>query len=530
MLHEGSFYPVKTFHNETDYKTVVSDSRLADGKVWPIPIVLDLKSASETDPSRVLTSENKEVGVGDTITLADIYGTIYATMHIDGVYTPDKKMEAMLVYGTESMYHPGVKYLFKKVKDRYVHGKIKFIRSVEWHDFKHLRHTRKELVAEFKKSNRPVIAFQTRNPIHKAHAALIEISAKKIGARILIQPVVGPTKGDDIDYRVRVKTYEAVMKQFKGATLSLLPLAMRMAGPREAVWHAIIRKNYGATHFIVGRDHAGPGNDKDGKPFYDPYEAQEKAQLFASEIGINIVPSQEIVYVDKLKKHIPIDEVPKNAKHIQLSGSAVRKILSSGEDLPEWFTFDEVKKILKESISRRRGLVILFTGISGVGKTTLAKHITHYIDYNLGRHATMLDGDEVRSWLSEGLGFSETDRKKNVLRVGKVALEIAKHGGVAVCSLIAPYESARNEIKEIVEPYADYVEIYLYAPLGLIKKRDTKGLYAQSKKDKSIKMSGAGDTYEIPKSPHLSIDTSKNNIKQSVVKVVKYVLSTLRNQ
>jgi len=528
MLHEGSFAPVKTFHNEIDYKTVVSDSRLANGKVWPIPIVLDLKSANEVDPTRVLTSENKEVGVGDTISLADIYGTIYASFHIDGVYTPDKKTEAMLVYGTESMYHPGVKYLFKKVKDRYVYGEIKYIRPIEWHDFAHIRHSRKDLVSKFKKLKRPVIAFQTRNPIHKAHAALIERSAKKIGAHILIQPVVGPTKDGDIDYRVRTKTYEAVIKQFKDATLSIIPLAMRMAGPREALWHAIIRKNYGATHFIVGRDHAGPGNDENGKPFYDLYEAQDKAQMYAKEIGITIIPSQEIVYVEKMKKHIPIDEVPKNMKYIQLSGSAVRNILRSGEDLPDWFTFDEVKDILKESISKRRGLVILFTGMSGVGKTTLAKHITHYIDYNLGRHATMLDGDEVRSWLSEGLGFSEGDRKKNILRVGKVALEIAKHGGVVVCSLIAPYESARDEIREIIQPYADFIEVYVHAPLKLIEKRDMKGLYAKSKKDKTVKMSGAGDTYEIPKNPHISIDTSKNNIKASVLKVINYIKKIIK--
>jgi len=537
LLLEGAFNPLKSFVNEVDYLSILEKGRLENGKIWPIPVILDLDPVEGyQNKDKALLSNKNEVKVGDSINLSDVYATIYATLTIKGMYDAQKSLEAKQIYGTDSIEHPGVNYLIKKTKNRYVYGDLKQIRPIEWYDFDHLRLSRKELVAKFKKMGKPVIAFQTRNPIHKSHASLIARSAMEVkgsgknGAHIFINPVVGPTKPGDIEYRIRVKTYEAVLKEFKNATLSIIPIAMRMAGPKEAIWHALIRKNYGATHFIVGRDHAGPGNNSKGEPFYGPYEAQQALLAVAPEIGIVAVPSKEIVFVEKLNKYMPVDEVPKNIKHSQLSGTEVRKILREGKELPEWFTFPDVKKVLQQSVTSKRGLVILFTGISGVGKTTLAKKLAHYIDYNYGKYVSVLDGDEVRGWLSEGLGFSENDRKKNIMRVGKVALEITRHGGTAICSLIAPYADVRNDIREMIKPHADFFEIYVHAPLGVVKKRDMKGLYDRSKKDKTIKMSGVDDVYEIPKTPDIDIDSSRVSVEQAIKLIVKKIEPILRNQ
>jgi len=525
ILNEG-FAPLKGFMNEDDYRGVVLQSRLADGTLWPIPIVLDVPFESEF------------AGLGNEIVLTDGYGNPLAILRIESVYTPDREVEARYVYGTTDVTHPGVNYLYNETKPLYIGGTVEQLRERSHPDFSELRRSPKALKEHFKKLAKKkkdfkVVAFQTRNPIHRAHFELIKRAADLHQAHVLIHPAVGPTKTGDIDYVTRVRSYKKLQEKYlPDSTLSLLPLAMRMAGPREVLLHALVRKNYGATHFIVGRDHAGPGNDKNGKPFYAPYEAQEAALKHADEIGIVIVLSKELAYLAEEKRYVPADEVPVGKATLALSGTEFRRKLLADEEIPEWFSFPEVieelrgynKKIAKDKNIFAEGTVFFFTGLSGAGKTTIAEHLKSYIENRYKRQVSFLDGDVVREHLSKGLGFSKEDRDINIERIGFVAGEIAKHGGIVICSPIAPYEETRKKNRERIEEVGRYIEIYVHAPLKILKKRDTKGLYHKAEMGLIKGMTGIDDPYEIPQKPDISIDTSVVSVDEAVTTIVDYLL------
>lgn len=504
LILNGGFAPLKGFLNKEDYESVVTRSRLQDGTVWPIPIVLDTKDL--VTPA-----------VGSKIILTNTFGNRIAQLTVESVYRPDKAQEAEKVYGTTDRAHPGVSYLFDEVGETYIGGVVMPIDSVNHADFKDLRKTPEELKAVFsnrKNPERSVIAFQTRNPIHRAHAELIRRAAKEVDADILIHPTVGPTKKGDIDALRRVRSYRALKDaHFPDATLSLAPIAMRMAGPREALWHAIIRKNYGATHFIVGRDHAGPGNDSNGKPFYGPYDAQEFALRHALEIGITIVPSKELVYLEDDQTFVPVDNVAPGKKILNISGTEFRRKLASGESIPEWFSFTEVVDALRdappaqEKSATRKGVTFFFTGLSGSGKSTIALKLKEKIEQEQRIPVTYLDGDVVRTHLSYGLSFSKEDRNRNVERIGFVAGEIVRHGGVAICAAIAPYASSREKAAEYVKEHGSFVEIFVKTSFETCKKRDVKGLYKKAELGLLKGMTGLDDPYEEPISPTIVIDT-----------------------
>lgn len=517
MILNKGFAPLKGFLKQDDYESVLEKSRLIDGSIWPIPITLDIDNNA---------SKFKE---GEEVILRDEFNSPIALLDIESVYIPDKNKEVLAVYGTDDETHPGVTYILSKTKDTYIGGQVTEIPHTRHFDFQDIRLSPDELKQKLKKEgHEKVVAFQTRNPIHRAHYELVKKAAKNIGGHALIHPVVGPTKEGDIDYVSRVQSYKALVNAINSnnsdeITLSLLPLAMRMAGPREALWHALIRKNYGATHFIVGRDHAGPGKDKSGKPFYGPYEAQEYIKKFAHEIGIEIITFQEQVYHQIKKEYIDADQITegdaKAGNILSISGTEFRKKLSENEEIPEWFSFPEVIDALRNTI-QKKGKVILFTGLSGVGKSTIAKSLKGYIETEIGKPVTFLDGDVVRKHLTEGLGFSKEDRIKNVLRVGFVAAEIAKHGGVVLVSLVSPYAEARNGFRAIVEPYAEYVEVYVTAPMSKLKERDTKGYYLKSDLGLMNNLTGVHDVYEEPERPSLKIDTSLTSVPDAVSQVI----------
>lgn len=337
----GGFAPLKGFLTESEYRSVVTKMHLPSGKIWPMPIVLDV----QTDHGR---------RVGEKILLCDAFGRALAQMTIASIYTPDKKKEARSVYGTKSLEHPGVRYLFEKTGPVYLGGPVKMLARAKFRDFRALRFSPQELRAIFKKRGwKKIVAFQTRNPMHRAHYEIVRRAAEQIGGNALVHPVVGLTQEGDIDYISRVGVYRALyqkrMKHF--AHLALLPLAMRMGGPREALWHALIRKNYGATHFIVGRDHAGP-KDASGKPFYGPYDAQNLVKKYQKELGIQIVPMKEMAYVEALNAYIPADELQPGHVAKTISGTELRRMLRAGEAVPEWFTFPEVAAALKSVFPR----------------------------------------------------------------------------------------------------------------------------------------------------------------------------------
>lgn len=517
MLMVGGFAPLTGFMNEDDYKSVVSDMRTADGHLFPVPIVLDIPDSAD-------------FVVGESIVLCDQYGNPLAVMDVESRYQSDKQLESKKVYGTEDMLHPGVRYIKNQMHDTYMGGTIHKLQLEARHDFKDLRYTPEELKAEFKEKGwDKVVAFQTRNPMHRVHFELVKRAHEKTGYPVLVHPVVGMTREGDIDYITRVHTYRVVCEKYgKDFTfLSLLPLAMRMAGPREALWHMIVRKNYGATHFIVGRDHAGPGKDSKGESFYGPYEARNLAEKYAEEVGIEVVPSDELAYVPKKSAYLSTDELEEGDETEGISGTEFRRKLFAGEAIPEWFSFPESVAELQVGVSKqkRRGVTLFFTGLSGSGKSTVANIVATKLLEIQDREVTLLDGDVIRNHLTSELGFSKEHRDLNVQRVGYVASEITKHGGVAVCSLIAPYEKARDKARELVEAQGTFIEIYVSTPLEVCEKRDVKGLYEKARKGLIKGFTGIDDPYEAPPQAEIVIDTSNASPEKFAETVIDYLVA-----
>lgn len=501
LLVTGGFSPLRGFMARADYDGVCSNMRLANGALWPIPIPLDVTAelAASLKP-------------GQTVALRDPEGVMLAALHVEEIWQPDRAAEAKMVYGTTSKIHPGADYVLNRTNPWYVGGRLEGVQTPHHYDFRSLRLTPAELRAEFIRLGwRRVVAFQTRNPMHRAHAELTLRAAKGVEANLLINPSVGMTKPGDVEYYVRVRCYQALLPKYPKGTvkLAMLPLAMRMGGPREAVWHAIIRKNHGCTHFIVGRDHAGPGKDADGTPFYGPYEAQELLQKYQDELGVSMVPFQMMVYLEDQDRYVPEDEVPDGARVLNISGTDLRRRLNEGREIPSWFTFPDVARELQRSYPprHRQGFTVFFTGLSGSGKSTIANVLRVKFLEMGGRPVTLLDGDIVRKHLSSELGFSREHRDINIRRIGFVASEITKNGGIALCAPIAPYDAIRKEVRSMIQPHGGFILVHLSTPLETCEERDRKGLYAKARAGILQQFTGISDPYEAPADAEVVIDT-----------------------
>ena len=492
LLMNGGFSPLRGFMSRDDYQSVVRDMRLSDGTLFPIPVTLDVGDELATSLHR-----------GAWLSLRDPEGVMLAALRVDDVWEPDREAEAEAVFGTSNPTHPGVNHLLRQTHRHYVSGRLEGVHAPTHYDYRDLRHTPAQLREHFAKLGwRRVVAFQTRNPLHRAHLELTLRAARESEASLLLHPVVGMTKPGDVDHYTRVRCYEAIMPSYPHgiAMLSLLPLAMRMAGPREALWHGIIRKNHGVTHFIVGRDHAGPGVDESGKPFYDPYAAQELFKQHEPELGVTLVPFRQMVYVEDRDEYMPEDEVPAGSRVLSISGTEQRRRLNEGKELPAWFTPPAVAAELRRSYPprSRQGVTVFFTGLSGSGKSTIASALMVKLLEIGGRPVTLLDGDIVRKHLSSELGFSKDHRDINIRRIGFVAAEITKNGGIAVCAPIAPYDATRRDVRRTVEAGGGFVLVYVATPLEVCEARDRKGLYAKARAGVLKEFTGISDPYEAP--------------------------------
>lgn len=517
LLLNGGFSPLRGFLTQAEYESVRDSSRLPNGTLWPIPIALDVTAdfAARLSP-------------GTSVALRDPEGTMLAVIHVTEIYQPDREVEALAVFGTTNREHPGVRYLLEQSNPIYVGGVVEGIRLPAHYDFESLRLTPAQVRTQFEKQGwTRVVAFQTRNPMHRAHIELTWRAAQQENARLLIQPVVGMTKPGDVDHYTRVRCYKAILARYpeNSAALALLPLAMRMGGPREALWHAIIRKNFGCDHFIVGRDHAGPGKDSAGKPFYGPYAAQELLKQHESELEVKMVPFQALVYLPDTNAFVEEDKVPAGTRTLDLSGTDLRRYLAEGRNIPEWFTFPEVARELQVVHRRRReqGFTVFFTGLSGSGKSTIANALLVKFLESGGRPVSLLDGDLVRKNLSSELGFSKEHRDLNIRRIGYVASEITKHGGVAVCAPIAPYQKTRQQVREMIQPNGGFVLVHVSTPLEECEKRDRKGLYAKARAGIVKEFTGISDPYESPTDADIVLDTIGETPDQSAQKILDYL-------
>jgi sulfate adenylyltransferase len=518
LLATGAFSPLRGFMGKADYDRVVGEMRLADGALWPLPITLPVQPGDG-------------VAEGKTVALRDVYGNLLAFLHVEELYAYDKNVEAAGAYGTTDAKHPAVAHLNRQ-PGHYAAGRLEVLRTPPHYDFVELRRTPAELRKHFQSLGwSKVVAFQTRNPLHRAHEELTKRAAQQVGGGLLIHPVVGVTKPGDVDHYTRVRCYRALVDNYYepgSVVLSLLPLAMRMAGPREVLLHAIIRRNHGCTHLVVGRDHAGPGKDSTGKPFYDPYAAQENMGKYGPEIGMGMVDFKQMVYLPDEDRYTPVDEVPAGAKTADISGTQVRDdYLAKGKPLPEWFSRPAVAEILREANPPKflQGLTIWFTGLSGSGKSTVAHGLVERLA-EYGRNVSMLDGDEIRTHLSKGLGFSKEDRDTNIRRVGYVAGLVAQHGGTILCSVISPYRAVRDEARAMSK--GNFVEVFCDTPLDVCEKRDVKGLYAKARaavaEGKGMGFTGIDDPYEPPVNPEVTLDTSKQGVEACVDAIIAKLL------
>ncbi len=508
LLMNGGFNPLKGFLGQADYDSVVENMRLADGSLWPMPITLDV--------SEDFAASLEE---GQDIALRDQEGVILATMTVTDNWVPNKALEAEKVFGADDDAHPAVNYLHNQAGKVYLGGPVTGLQQPVHYDFKARRDTPNELRAYFRKMGwRKVVAFQTRNPLHRAHQELTFRAAREAQANLLIHPVVGLTKPGDVDHFTRVRCYEAVLDQYPQATtsMSLLNLAMRMAGPREAVWHGLIRKNHGCTHFIVGRDHAGPGNNSQGEDFYGPYDAQDLFREHQAEMGIEMVDFKHMVWVQERAQYEAMDEIKDkdNVTILNISGTELRRRLQEGLEIPEWFSFPEVVKELRRTKPPRtnQGFTVFFTGFSGSGKSTIANALMVKLMEQGGRPVTLLDGDIVRKNLSSELGFSKEHRDLNIRRIGYVASEITKNGGIAICAPIAPYATTRRAVREDVESFGAFVEIHVATSIEECERRDRKGLYKLAREGKIKEFTGISDPYDVPQNPELSVETENVDV------------------
>ena len=502
LLATGAFSPLKGFMRQPDYESVLDRMRLQDNTLWPLPVCLDI-------------SENtaRSLEVGQSVAIRDPEGFLLGILNVEDLWPVEKDKEAEMVFGTTDIAHPGVEYLFNKAGTYYVGGSLE-VTSLPLHfDFKSLRLSPSEVRRTFRKMGwQRVIGFQTRQPIHRPHFEMTIKAMRQIRGNLLVLPIVGMSKPGDFDHYTRVRCYRSVARHYPPDSLliNLLPLSSHLAGPKEALLHVIIARNYGASDFIIGHDHAGPGMDSNGQWFYQTGAARQLTEEYAGEIGVNIIPFEEMVYLPFEDEFKPADQVPEGAQRISLSGTDIRRRLQRGRNIPEWMTFPEALDELQKAYPppARQGFTVFLTGLSGAGKSTIAKILySRFLEIGQ-RPVTLLDGDIVRRNLSSNLSFSKEDRDTNVNRIGFVASEITKNRGIAICAPIAPYEKTRSDIRSRIESYGGFIEVHVSTPLAVCEGRDRKGMYAKARAGMIKGFTGVDDPYEVPASPELRIDTT----------------------
>jgi sulfate adenylyltransferase len=514
LLATGAFSPLDTFLGAEDYARVLGEMRLSGGKLFPIPVTLSVQS-------------DAPVRLDSEVALRDSRNELLAVMRVEEVYEWDRAEAARSVFGTTDARHPVVAEMCGW-GPRNISGRLRVIALPRRFDFRELRLTPAETRTRLEALGRPdVVAFQTRNPLHRAHEELTKRAAEAVGGTLLLHPAVGMSRPGDVDRYTRVRTYQVMASNYyeRGRVLlSLLPLAMRMAGPREALWHALIRRNYGANHFIVGRDHASPGADSNGRPFYAPYAAQELVEEYGAELGVRAVPFKEVVYLPDEDRYEEASKLKGDRRALSLSGSRAREeYLDRGEPLPGWYTRPEVARILAETYPprHRQGVCVWFTGLSGAGKSTTAEVLAVLL-LERGRRATLLDGDVVRTHLSAGLGFSREDRDANIRRMGFVAAEVVRHGGVCVCAAVSPYRSTRNDVRGMVGTDR-FVEVFVDTPLEVCERRDAKGLYARARRGEIESFTGVSDPYEPPQNAEIVLDTLNHPPEENALRIIEHL-------
>lgn len=517
LMINGGYSPLRGFMGQADYNSVVRDMRLADNTLWPMPITLSVSK-----------EQSEALEIGKPLALRDAEGTMIAAITVEEMWEPDRQAEAAAVLGTQDPAHPGVAALLENDRVVYIGGPVQGLGLPPHYDFTQLRYTPTELRHEFSRRGwRKIAAFQTRIPMHRAHKEMTERAAADAGAHLLLNPVVGISLPGEIDHYTRIRCYRAIAEHYppESMMLALLNLAMRMGGPREALWHAIIRKNFGNSHFIVRRDHASPLGPDGRSPYYGPEDAQQLVAKHEQELGIAMIPFREMAYIPGRAQYKAVSEVEENEQVMSFSEIELRRRLKEGLDIPDWFSYPNVVEELRREYpgKSKQGVTIFFTGLSGAGKSTIANVLLSKFREIGGRPVTLLDGDIVRQNLSSELGFSKEHRDLNILRIGFVAGEITKNRGIAICAPIAPYSKTRQTVRQLISDHGEFVEVYVSTPLEVCEARDRKGLYAKARAGIIPEFTGISDPYEAPENPEISLDTRYYTPDEAAQEIILYL-------
>lgn len=514
LLANGAFSPLDRFMGKIDFESCVHEMRTANGMVFPIPVSLPV-------------SADADIKLDTDIALRDARNDLLAIMTVEEIYEWHHSEFSELVLRTNDPRHP-LNSEIPSWGSMNISGKLRVIAAPRHFDFRHLRFTPEQTRSKLDSLGKEhVVAFQTRNPIHRGHEEICRRAAALTDGTLLLHPTVGVTRPGDVDVYSRVRTYETLLNNYfadENVLLGLLPLAMRMAGPREAVWHMIIRRNFGADHFIVGRDHASPGLNSLGKPYYGSSDAQDLALEFEDEIGVKALAFAEMVYLPDENRYAEFPMVKKPATVYRLSGTTMREqYLQKGEVLPDWFMRPEVADILRQNYPPmdKQGVCVWFTGLSGSGKSTIAEILTVFLNED-GRAVTLLDGDVVRTHLSKGLGFSREDRDANILRIGFVAAEVVRHGGIAICAAVSPYIESRSSVRGMFDD-GRFIEIFVDTPLGVCEQRDSKGMYEKARRGEIAGFTGIDDPYEAPENADIVLDTVEYEAEENACKILQHL-------
>lgn len=517
LIATGAFSPLEGFMVRADYESVIDRMRLQDNTLWPIPICLDISKQQAAN-----------LEMGQSVALRDPEGFLLAIMHIEDIWQMDKQREAQSIYGTDDVAHPGVLYLMNEVNDHYVGGRLEVINLPLHFDFKQLRRTPLEIRQECQKLGwRRIVGYQTGSVIHRPQFEITLEAMRRAKANLLLQPIVGVMRTEEFDYYTRVRCYQQVMRHYPPDTnlLSLLPHDMRIAGPREAILNAIIAKNYGCTHFVVCHDHADPYTKDGDKCFYDQDESQRLFNQCRDDLGIELSQFDEMVYLVMEDVHQPKNDVSERSQTIKMNGVDIRERIRTGREVPKWASFPEVIDEIRKCYPppSKQGFTIFCTGLSGAGKSTIAKVLFSKMLEIGDRPVTLLDGDIVRHNLSSELSFSKEHRDINVRRIGFVASEITKNRGIAICAPIAPYERTRSEIRKAIEVHGGFIEVHVATPLEECEKRDRKGMYAKARAGLIKGYTGIDDPYEVPETPELIIDTTEITPDEAAQEILLYL-------
>ncbi len=517
LIMNRGFYPLAGFLGKEDYLSVLHELSLSAGTVWPVPVCLDVSEAFA-----------RSVQPGQLIALNDQEGFLLAILTVGDIWKPDKKEEAALVYGTsDSSAHPGVRQLLDQTESWYIGGSVEGVTLPVHYDFLQLRLTPSESVRRFTMNGwRRVLGFHTEQYLHCAHREMVLDAASRIGASIFLQPVVGLDHPGDVDFYTHICCYQVFTRKFPPnmIMLGLSPFATRRAGPREALLQAMMRKNFGCSHFMVSEDQADPFARANGTSlFYEPGAAQQLVSDYADRTGIEMVPQQDWGYHESKKKYFPLSEDSDSLQKI--TSTELQKRMMQGENVPSWFVWPDMVTELQHAFppKTKQGFTVFLTGLSGSGKSTIARVLLVKFMEMRNRPVTLLDGDIVRKNLSSELTYSRKHRDLNVTRIGFVASEITKNGGIAICAPIAPYEEPRQANRELISCYGGYVEVYVATPLEVCEQRDRKGLYAKARSGMIKGVTGVTDPYIEPVNPDIVLDTSSITPLEAVQEILLYL-------